>query len=345
METPPLNSPAAAASPPKPLSKAKPPLPKSLAEFFGAARANNPRSFLRKLSKGAFSIPSPDESRVIARTISAREDGTLRLLVLLQALSAAGGSIRESVLVLAEDFLRERGAFPAQSLPLPANEWRTAIANLVPRSAPKSTKPNLNAFGIFLLLAFHRNWLAEDDIIALLQTAFPVAKANCSRPGKPQTLEPSPTEVILGVPFKKPNVAPLLTLNRAWRKRTDDQATEIAKLQERVRQLENENTSIAGALERSRTQIAGLESQLRDQRTRIENLERDVTDTRTAAQHRYDALKGRIRGFLEGELSRWLQNASEAASIEPPRVRVVQERLQSALNGIQKEAQCLQSLD
>jgi hypothetical protein len=316
-----------------------------LPEFVSAARASNPRLFLRKLSKSAFSIPSPDESRAMARTISAREDGALRLLALLQALSEAGGSIRESILVLAEDFLRERGAFPAQSLPLPANDWRTAISNLVRPPAPKGAKPNLNNFGIFLLLAFHRNWLAEDDIIALLQTAFSAAKAKRSQSGKHQTLEQSPTEVVLGAPFKKQNVAPLLTLDQAWRKRTDAQAIEIAQLQERVRQLENKKTALAGELEQAQTRITGLESANRDQQTRIQNLERALTDTRTAAQHRYDTLKGRIRGFMEGDLLRWLQNASEAASIDPPRVRVVQERLQSALSGIQKETQCLQSLD
>ena len=345
METPSQNSPVAAASPPKPSSKAKPPLPTSLPEFVGAARVSNARLFLRKLSKGAFSIPSSDESRAMARTISASEHGDLRLLALLQALSETGGSVRESILVLAENFLRERSVFPAQSLPLPSNEWRAAIANLVRSPAPKGAKPNLNTFGVFLLLAFHRNWLAEYDIISLLQAAFSAAKANRTPSGKSQTLETSPTEAILGAPFKKPIVAPLLTLNRAWRQRADAQEKEIAILQESVRQLENEKAALAGELEKAQTRINGLESANREQRTRIENLERELTDTRTAAQHRHDALKGRIRGFLEGELLRWLQNASEAANIDPPRVRVVQERLQSALNGIQKETQCLQSLD
>jgi|GEM_PF-1882411 len=345
METTPPNNPVAAVPPAKPLSRAKPPLLASLPEFVGTARATNPRLFLRKLSKSAFSIPSPEESRAIARTISAREDGALRLLALLQALGEASGSIRESVLVLAEDFLREQSAFPAQSLPLAANEWRAAIASLVRPSPPKGAKPNLSAFGIFLLLAFHRNWLAEDDIVALLQTAFQAAKAKRPQSGKPKSTEPSPTEVILGAPFKKPNVAPLLTLNRAWGKRTEVQTTEIAKLQERVRELENGKAALTSELEQAKTQITGMESAIREQRTRIESLERELTDTRFAAQHRYDALKGRIRGFLEGELLRWLQNASEAASIDPPRVRVIQERLQSALSGIQKETQCLQSLD
>jgi hypothetical protein len=345
METTPPNSPAAAAPPPKPLSKAKPPLPSSLPEFVGAARASNPRLFLRKLSKGAFSIPSSDESRAMARTVSARKDGALRLLMLLQALSEAGGSNRESILALAEDFLRERNAFPLQSLPLPASEWRAAIADLVRPPAPNDAKPGLNTLGIFLLLAFHRNWLAEDDIVALPQTAFPGAKAKQPQSGKAQTPEPSPMEVILGAPFKKLNVASLLTLNRAWRKRTYAQATEIARLHERVRQLENEKAALKGELEQAQTRITGLESANRDQQTRILNLERELTDTRTAAQHRNDALKGRTRGFLEGELLRWLQNASEAANIDSPRLRVVQERLQSALNGIQKETQWLQSSD
>jgi hypothetical protein len=92
-------------------------------------------------------------------------------------------------------------------------------------------------------------------------------------------------------------------------------------------------------------EITGLNSTICEKDGRTAALAQELTDTRTAAKHRHDALKGRVRGFLEGELSRWLQNASEAANIEPVRVRVVQERLQSALGAIHKEAQWLQSSD
>jgi hypothetical protein len=260
-------------------------------------------------------------------------------------LNEAGGSIRESVLVLAENFLRERGAVPSNPSPLPANEWRVATANLLRSPSPKNAKTNLSVFGVPLLLAFHREWLTEDDIVALLFNAFPTPKAKRSRSGSLQAVEPSPLAIILGAPMKKSSVAPLLAVDRAWRKRTAAQAAEIVQLQESVRRLENEKAAVAGELQQAQTRIAGLESTIHDQGTRITNLERELTDTRTTAQHRYDALKGRIRGFLEGELLRWLQNATEAANIDPPRIRVIQERLQSALNGIQKETQCLQSSD
>ena len=83
----------------------------------------------------------------------------------------------------------------------------------------------------------------------------------------------------------------------------------------------------------------------RTKKARIDELEEELNDVRTAFQHRIDETKGRLRGFLEGELSRWVQNASEAADMDPPRVRVIQERLQSMFSAINREAKWLQSLD
>jgi len=320
-------------------------LPTTLPEFIAASGRSNARPFLRKLAKGAFSIPSRDDIRAMAGNLGARHDGALRLVFLLQALDETVGSIRESILLLTEDYLRERRAFPSLPTPPPPSECCAAIERLARPSAPKQPRPNFDLFGIFLLLAFHRDWLGEDDVVALLENAFPAPKPKRSRSGDIQVKEPAPIAAALGAPLKKPNVAPLLVMNRAWKKRTDSQAKQISSLEANIQRLEGEKSASTAELQRVQAQVAELNSKVQEKERRIDTLERELTDSRTVAQHRYDAVKGRARGFLEGELLRWLQNATEAASVEPPRVRVIQERLQSAINGIQKEAQWLQSLD
>jgi uncharacterized protein (UPF0335 family) len=340
METSAPNSPPteqSAATPPA--RKAKLPLPSTLPEFV-AAKGGQARLFLRKLKKSAFAVPSADDLRQMAQMLRARPDGALRLLLLLQALDEVTGTIRESTLSLAEEFLRD--ALPAT--PLPLTDCRATAERLLRPADPKGPKPKLDLFGVVLLLALHRGWLADDELFALLARAFPLPKAKPSRFGE-AAVEPLPLAIILGSPLKRPAILPLLTLHSTWEKRTAAAAAQIRQLQATVARLEAEKAGLAAQLEQARAEITGFKADAGQKAQRIRELETEITDSRTAAQHRHDALKGRVRGFLEGELSRWLQNAAEAVNIEPPRVRVIQERLQSALAGIQKEAQWLQSSD
>lgn len=339
MENPALNNPANP-QPASPAVKAKPQQPATLPEFLAAG--GNAHAFLRKLKKSAFSIPSPDDVRHIAQRLVELPNGASRVLTLLQALNETAGSIRESILGLAEEYLRQRSALPDAALP--PTDCRAAAERLMRPPTPKGQKPKFELPGIFLLLAFHRGWLAEDDVFALLARAFSVPKQKHSRSGEAQ-VEPSAIGIILGSPLKKPGLPVMLALHAAWHKRTTAAVERIRQLESTVARLEIESAQLTEKLGEARAEIGGLKSTVHANDERITARAQELTDTRTAAQHRHDALKGRVRGFLEGELSRWLQNASEAANIEPARVRVIQERLQSALGGIQKEAQWLQSSD
>jgi len=87
--------------------------------------------------------------------------------------------------------------------------------------------------------------------------------------------------------------------------------------------------------------ISSLEQIIDGKDALIASLRKEHTESTTAWQHRYDGVRARLRGFLQGELTRWLQNATEAADADPPYLPVVQQRLRSALNGIQNELQWL----
>ena len=344
METPPTDN-APTAKPAPPHGKAKLPAPATLAEFVAASGGNTARVLLRELGKGAVSIPSSDDSLSMVRMLLPRSDGSHRIIFLLQALNEATGSLREAILGLAEDYLRERGAFPSSPLPLSTEQCRLAIDRLLCPVTPQGPKPMLDIFCLFLLFAFHRGWLTDDDALALLERAFPSVKSKRSRSGDAQPPEPSPIAIILGTPLKKPNLPPLLELNSAWKKRTASAVEQIHQLEATIAQLESEKAQVGTSLQQAREEISGLKGDVRQKAQRIRDLETELTDVRTAERHRYDSLKGRLRGFLEGELLRWLQNAAEAADAERPYLSVVQQRLRSALTGIQKESQWLQSSD
>ena len=75
---------------------------------------------------------------------------------------------------------------------------------------------------------------------------------------------------------------------------------------------------------------------------KIQELERQIVDIRDGYQHKLDALRGRIRGVLQGELTRWIETALDAARSDPPFTKAIDERLEDALKLIAKEIQWLQ---
>jgi hypothetical protein len=58
-------------------------------------------------------------------------------------------------------------------------------------------------------------------------------------------------------------------------------------------------------------------------------------------KHRLQEVRGRMRGILEGQLTRWLQTALHASQETPPWTHTIQERLEEALSLIEKESRWL----
>jgi len=292
------------------------------------------------LKKGAVLIPSPDDIQRMAQTLVDRSDGSLRLTSLLQALDESDGSVRESILAVAEEYLRQRQALIT---PSPA-DCRLIAERLLRSVDSKDRKPKPELLGIVLLLAYHRAWLTEEELIELFARAFPAPKTKIARSGEARP-ETSPASIILAAPFKKPVLPLLLALHSVWRKRSASFGEQITQLQATIAALKSDKADLSGELQEALHKLGDFETDGREKDKCIRELEQELNDVRTAFQHRLDEIKGRMRGFLEGELSRWVQNASEAADMEPPRVRVIQERLQSMISGINREAKWLQSSD
>jgi hypothetical protein len=296
--------------------------------------------FLRKLKRGAVLIPSADDIERMAQTLVHRSDGATRVTSLLQALDESDGSVRESILAVAEEYLHQRQALTTTA---PA-DYRLIAERLLRPVVLKGRGPKPELLGIFLLLAYHRTWLAEEEVIELFARVFPAPKTKSLRSGEGK-LETSPVSIILAAPFKKPILPLLLALHSMWRKRSASFGDQITQLQATIASLELDKAELNAQLQNALRKIGDLETDGREKSNRIREMEQELDDVRTSFQHRIDEIKGRLRGFLEGELSRWVQNASEAADMEPPRLGVIQERLQSTISGINREAKWLQASD
>lgn len=98
---------------------------------------------------------------------------------------------------------------------------------------------------------------------------------------------------------------------------------DIAKLQARLEQSDSELIQLRRELESEKRRYAELESQARGEQI--------------ALRHETQQLQARFAGFLEKTIGVPLATALDAVKLEPPRIAVVQERLELATEAVQSE--------
>jgi len=329
-----------AQKPPKPKS----PPPRTFEEYFSQAQASNPASFLRAISKGCVSIPTPESLQNIVTATDHESILTPRLLGLLQSIHLAAEPIKTAILSLAENLLIKNGHLAVLSeRGTPPDCEQIALSLFSGKvDAPKDQKPDL--LGVFLLLAYHREWISPSGAVALLQGAFFPPKTGNKQKKRTEPERPqSPEHLILTSQLKHGPLSPLLRVYSGWAARHADLDSAVRRHEATILELRESVASLQNELESAREQISSSEQIIEGKDTLIASLRKEHTESTTAWQHRYDGVRARLRGFMQGELTRWLQNATEAADADPPYLPVVQQRLRSALNGIQNELQWLSS--
>ena len=113
------------------------------------------------------------------------------------------------------------------------------------------------------------------------------------------------------------------------------QAVEIVRLTAECASL---NATITGL----RTDIATLQEGKATAESRIAELEKQIVNIRDGYRHQIYEMRERMRGVLQGQLTRWLQTALDASRANPPKAAVIEERVEDALKLIEKEIQWLQ---
>jgi ElaB/YqjD/DUF883 family membrane-anchored ribosome-binding protein len=98
-------------------------------------------------------------------------------------------------------------------------------------------------------------------------------------------------------------------------------------------------------MERYKTFQVVAEGIVNDLQDQIDNLERNLVSYRTSSKHKLQTMRSRMLGLLRGDLTRWLETAQDAATVDPPRIRVITERIDQALRKIEQEAQWLDRIE
>ena len=187
-----------------------------------------------------------------------------------------------------------------------------------------------------------RQLLDHDSVLGLLAAAIYKPEKGSTKNKQTAPSVPTPLEILLSAPTSVPVLSSLLAYSKACKEIEVDLRSEIQTQIDSIRQLTQDCTGLETEGERLHAEIEQLKKEKGTADEKIIELEKQMVEIRDGYQHKINELRGRIRGKLQGQLTRWLQTAVEASSSNPPFTDAIQERLEDALKLIEKEVQWLQ---
>jgi hypothetical protein len=317
--------------------KAAPPEPVTWEGYLTGKKVAADR-FLARITKGGISVPTADTAASFAQALREKPDRVLRIVALIQASAPLGDTVREIVLKLAEASLAGLDIGPLDA----ATFERTVLSWL--RQAKKRPLPATELGTLFLLLQVgsQRRMVDEETVYRLLGEAV-------TRPAKPRTKqvsrEQAPPNLLPPLLSADPAVAvltPMLRVHQASAAEADSLRAEIRSRTAEVEQLVAARSALGAERDEARREIGLLRSENAAARVKIEDLEAKLVGLHDGYRHTIREMGERMIGVLGGQVTRWLRTGLAAARAEPPRVPVVEERLEDALTLIEKEIAWLQ---
>ena len=300
-----------------------------------------PETFLATMAKGAITLPDDATRQRFVEVLLAKPDHMTLFIPLLQASTASGDTLRKIIGDFAEAAIRRLQLITIPE-PLDATAFGQSVSSWltgIPKKPLAASDLNL----LFLLLHFGslRQVLDHDTAFGLVASAV----SNSGNPSGKHARKPepqTPLDVLLAASPARPVLATLVAHAKTTDKGTaglkhliEQQVKEIAGLAAELARLEAKITEL-------RNEISALKEQKDAAQQKIHEFEQQIVELHDGYSHKLDALRGRIRGVLQGELTRWIETALDAARSDPPFTKAIEERLEDALKLITKETKCLQ---
>ncbi len=277
-----------------------------------------------------------------ADALVAAPDRVERLLLLLQASASTSDTMRRIVMELTEAGNKRLGII---SLPegLDATAFSQAVSSWLTGIRKKPLKPaDLNV----LLLLIHFGWYQQllDHDTAFRLVASAVSKTTKAPATNTQAANSAPTllDVLLVAPTAGPVLPALVAYFDASKAVVDELNARLQSEGAQIDRLTADNANLNATTAELRAENGTLKEQKAVAEVTIAQLEKQAVNTRASYQHKLDDVRGRIRGSLQGQVTRWLQTSLDAVRASPPRTEVVEERLEEALKLIERELQWLQ---
>ena len=313
------------------------------------SRKGSPKAFLRKIGKGGrVTVPDLAAVRAFSEAVTERPERVARVLALLQAATTSTQATHDVVIELAQ-------AAAARELQLdrwPADASPASLGSVIEdwiRSRPKTplAPRDLQFLHVLLLLAHTKHGLEQDEVFRLTRAAVtrpqktPSTKGAKKRPFATTDERRLPANVLLGVTPGARTLSILVDFYEAVQQERNAQVGRISELVQSVedlqRDLAEERATEAGLRDEIATLVADRAAALEQ----VAELEVRLSQMDDGYKHKLLEVRGRMRGILEGQLTRWLQTALQASQETPPWTHTIQERLEEALALIEKESKWL----
>jgi hypothetical protein len=290
-----------------------------------------------------YGITIPDEATKarFAEALVTNPERIARLLALLQACASCRDSVRQIVMDLSEISIKRLGiiSFPD---PLNAVGFRIAISSWLGGIRKKPIKQNeLNLLFLVLQFGLHRQFLDRDTVFNLVASAVSKPVKLHSKHTQNRKLPHTQLEVLLSTP-SAPVLSALLSYAETSKEDTDDLKYQIQNQAADIARLTTECVNLNAAIADLNAEVTAFKDQNVTTKNMIAEAEKQIMEIRDGYQHKLDELRGRIRGMLQGQFTRWLQTALDASRSDPPWTQAIQERLEDSLKLIEKELQWLQ---
>ena len=303
-------------------------------------------AFLRKMEsarkKTGIEIPDDAIKDRFATVFIAKPDRIVRVLGLLQSCGQFNDTLQTIVVDFAWACIKRLNAihFPES---LDESSFRDAVLTWMGQINKKPLKaPDLNLMLLILQFGWHLGVLSHDTALSLIAKAVtkPVKTRFKKKPVRKSPL--TPIEAILNTTPTVASLSACLGYAEASLAKNEELNSQIRIQKIEIARLTKGNDELNAEIEELNSKIKDLHAQNDADELRITEVENRIVDLRDGHRHKMDELRGQIRGMLQGQLTRWLQTALDASRSDPPWTLAIQERLEDALQLIEKESKCLQ---
>lgn len=294
----------------------------------------------KKQKTNAISIPDEATRLRFVAELQAKPERVERLIQLLQTSTIfSNTTIRRIVLELAETAIvhLKIGLFPE---PLDAAAFNTTVTTWLEKIADRPLKTqDMQVLWLLIHVGRQRNMLDEDTTFKL------IAMATSRKIPPPSVRIPTLLDILLAVKATPSVTTAVITYFNASKASVHKLKTTIQAQAEKIAYLTDERTTLNATISSMQAEYAALKAQKEAADIRIADRETEIVQVRDGYKHQIYELRERIRGVLEGQLSRWLQNALDASQSNPPWIAPIQERLEDALKLLKREITWLRPSD
>jgi len=279
--------------------------------------------------------------------LATKRDRVERLTQLVQASATSSESIRHTVLELADSAIAHLGIHFAPE-PLDATTFRQTVESWLSAISERPLKADTVSL---LLLLIHVGWrrslLDQATAFSLITSATTPTKKNASQTQPAQPTRPTTTllDVLLTTKLTRQTLATFGSYFRETSAAAQAQQKKIQSQSDKIVRLMADRASLESTVAELQAARNSLVEQQRLAESRIAELEVEVIAVRDGYKHRIYEMRERTRGVLQGQITRWLQTALDAAQSTPARIAVIQERLEDSLKLIEKEISWLRPSD